>query len=178
MLYFPQSVCSVQRLSALHQLCQDRVYPSPQSFHILIKGQYRPGCNWKQTQADSPSSRNMLSTCKRFTFQRMNWKKRKKRKEKSDRTETLQVFFLEGTFCWKGVDLQHMILSVSATVQSTCMLFFIVSIATVWSTMWRAGRRPESTQHEVWLHSVVKGAGAFQNAQLKKRICRETSLYL
>lgn len=61
--------------------------PLPPSAQTLIKGQHRPGCNRKQIQPESPSSRNMLSTGKRLTFQKHELCK-KKRKLRQRRSST------------------------------------------------------------------------------------------
>lgn len=106
--------------------------PLPASARTLIKGQHRPGCNRKQIQPESPSSRNMLSRGKRLTFQKHELCKKKK-EENSDRGEAaLEVLLLpcahkggeEGECALCKEDF----IQLSKCTQSTCILLLSGSI--------------------------------------------------
>lgn len=151
-------LCSAQSLSAQYplcswvcQLCQDRVFPLPQSAQTLIKGQYRPGCNWKQIQPESPSSRNMLSTGKRLTFQKHELCKKKMRQNRNSTWSLLLPYMCrqrgrEADFVLESCGpAMHDFICLSNCTQLTCMLLFSASIVKV---------KNKELKFQKWDHNV------------------------
>lgn len=101
-VFSPEPRCSVSPLPPESVSCvRTGSPPLPQSAQTLIKGQHGPGCNWKQIQPESPSSRNMLSAGERLAFQKHELCK----KERQNRNSTWSLLLLYMYNLREGVTL-------------------------------------------------------------------------
>ena len=146
--FFPQRQWSAEShsLSSQHplssrvcQLCQDRVSPAASvGPRLWSKASTDPGCNRKQIQPESPSSRNMLSTGKRLTFQKHELckkKKRRKLRQKRNSTWSFASAVCRQRRGGRGVrSVQSMILSISASAHNRPASYCWV--AALWGKKW------------------------------------------